>query len=365
MAFRAKSGHLGWTLLFFVAACGSGASGIPVDPDWPTRAELLAQIPSPERNPLTSEGVDLGRALFFDPLLSGDNQVSCATCHQPALGFADGEVLSEGGVSGEATLRHSPALLFLAWMDGYFWDGGGSDLESQAFAPLVEPTEMGQDLDELMEELAAHPTYPARFEAAFEEGLTLANVVRALAQFQRTLISVDAPFDRVMRGEDAALSPAAARGYAVFAQRCAACHGGVAFTDHSYRNNGLDASFPDDDVMLAWGRGRITMDPADKGKFKVPSLRNVTVTSPYMHDGRFATLSEVIDHYRSGVRNSPTLDPLLRRADGALGLPVSDLETADLLAFLDALTDLSFLNDPDYAAEPALSAGVAMERSDP
>ena len=334
--------------LLTAVACHSDGPDLPIDPSWPTRSELVEDIPSPERNPLTPAGLALGRALFFDTLLSGNNEVSCATCHQPLLGFADGLVLNDTGVTGEPTLRHSPALMFLAWMDAYFWDGGGADLESQAFAPLVEEGEMGQDLEELMEELASHPSYPARFDAAFEDGLTLANVVRALAQFQRTLISVDAPFDRHMRGEDRSLDHAARRGYGVFAAYCMGCHQGVAFTDYSYRNNGLDASFPDDDLMVAWGRGRITMNPDDKGKFKVPSLRNVTVTAPYMHDGRFKTLREVLDHYRFGVQDSPTLDSQLRRADGKLGFPLTDADVTDLLAFLASLYDEGFINDVAY-----------------
>jgi cytochrome c peroxidase len=337
-------------LVLAVPACQSEAPGLPRDSNWPTRAELLAEVPSPERNPLTPAGIALGRSLFFDVLLSGNNEVSCATCHQPSLGFADGLVLSDKGVTGQPTLRHSPALLFLAWMPSYFWDGGGADLESQAFAPLVEDGEMGQDLDELMEELATHPTYPGQFAAAFDDGLTLPNVVRALAQFQRTLISVDASFDRYMRGEETTLSASAMRGYAVFTEHCMACHQGVAFTDYSYRNNGLDTSFPDENLKVAWGRGRITMDPDDKGKFKVPSIRNVTATAPYMHDGRFATLRDVIEHYRFGVKESPTLDPLLRRGNGDLGFVLTDTDVTDLLAFCEALHDEGFLTSPEYNA---------------
>jgi cytochrome c peroxidase len=320
-----------------------------VDPEWPTRAQLVAQIASPDRNPLTSQGVALGRALFFDPLLSGNNKVACATCHDPKRAFSDGEVLTDKGVAGTAVLRHSPVLMHLAWMDGYFWDGGGSDLESQAFAPLVDAREMDQDLDELVEELASHPSYPAMFEAAFGDGLTLANVVRALAQFERTLISVDAPLDAYLRGERDVLSEAAKRGFDVYGVHCGTCHAGVFFTDFSYRNNGLDSEFSEDNLKLAWGRGRITLDPDDIGKYKVPSLRNVMVTAPYMHDGRFPSIQHVLDHYRYGVKGFATLDPALKKPDGSLGLDLTDGEAEDLLVFLEALTDPAFLNDPSYS----------------
>ena len=243
--------------------------------------------------------------------------------------------------------RNTPALINLAWMDGYFWDGGGFDLESQAFAPIEHVDEMAQDLDGLLVELAAHPDYPSLFERAFEDGLTLPNVVRALAQFERTLLSANAPYDRFVRGEDPqAMTDDALQGLALFEDKCGACHATDFFTDQSYRNNGLDTVFSDDHERLAWGRARITDDVADLGKYKVPTLRNIAVTAPYMHDGRFESLEQVVNHYRLGVQDTETLDPALRGDEGSLGIAMTDDEAALLLLFLETLTDADFLTNP-------------------
>ena len=312
---------------------------------------LADAIPSPERNPLTIDGAALGRRLFYDPLLSANNEVACATCHIQEHAFSDGDSVSSAGVSGQALLRNTPALINLAWMGGYFWDGGGYDLESQAFAPIEHVDEMAQDLNELMDELAAHSDYLTLFSAAFEDGLTLPNVVRALAQFERTLISANAPYDRFVRGEDPdALTNVELHGLALFEGLCGGCHATDFFTDQSYRNNGLDTVYPDDHERVAWGRARITDDLADLGKYKVPTLRNIVLTAPYMHDGRFETLDDVLAHYRFGVQDTDTLDPLLRGDGGALGIPMTDDEAALLLLFLETLTDEDFLTNPAYSA---------------
>ena len=311
--------------------------------------DLLGPVPSPERNLMTEAGVALGRALFYDPILSRDGTVSCATCHQQERAFSDGDQRSAAGVSQQPLLRHTPALFNLAWMPAYFWDGGASDLESQAFAPLEHVDEMDRDLKQLLADLAVHPAYPRRFERAFSDGLTLPNVVRALAQFERSLISTGAPYDRWMRGEDSAdFGGEELAGYAVFQTHCSSCHGGPFLTDFSYRNNGLDGVFPEDDLRVAWGRARITEEPSDMGAFKVPSLRNVTRTAPYMHDGRFDSLDAVLAHYRFGIKDSPTLDPRLRQQDGSLGLALTDAEVLLLRHFLAALTDETFLTNPAH-----------------
>jgi len=312
---------------------------------------LADVIPSPERNPLTAEGIELGRRLFYEPLLSANNEVACATCHIQQFAFSDGMAKSSAGVSGQPLLRNTPALINLAWMEGYFWDGGGYDLESQAFAPIEHVDEMAQDLNALMTELAAHPEYPVLFDTAFEDGLTLPNVVRALAQFERTLISANSRYDRFVRGEDsAALTSTELQGKTLFQDKCGGCHASNFFTDQSYRNNGLDTVFPDDHERLAWGRARITDDLADLGKYKVPTLRNITLTAPYMHDGRFETLTEVLEHYRAGVQDSQTLDEALRRDDGSFGIAMTDEDALLIRAFLETLTDDSFITNPVFAS---------------
>ncbi len=287
--------------------------------------------------------------LFHDPMLSSSNDVACATCHVQQYAFSDGRVVSHAGVSGQPLLRNTPALMNLAWMDGYFWDGGGYDLESQAFASIKHVDEMAQDLNALMDELASDIAYPSMFKEAFEDGITLPNVVRALAQFQRTLISADSRYDRYVLGEDpTALTVLELQGLGLFEQKCGECHGTVFFTDQSYRNNGLDTTFPMDHERLAWGRARITDDLSDLGKYKVPTLRNIALTAPYMHDGRYADLVEVLTHYRTGVQPSETLDESLRSDHGPLGIPMTDDEALAIVAFLETLTDDAFVSNPAF-----------------
>jgi cytochrome c peroxidase len=335
-----------WVFLSCLAALACDARPTsPTEAAGALDASFASPIPSPERNPITPAGVALGRALFYDPVLSSNGQVSCATCHEQRLAFSDGEALGTAGVSGRPLLRHSPALINLAWMDGYFWDGGGFDLESQAFGPLGHPDEMNLTLAELVQKLSDTDDYPALFEAAFDDGITLPNVVRALAQFERTLISDRAKYDAWRRG-DAQLTAAEAAGFEVFDLHCSGCHAPPFFTDQRYRNNGLDTEFSEDHEQLAWARARITLDPADIGKHKVPTLRNVAVTAPYMHDGRFATIDDVLNHYRFGVLDSPTLDPALA-TDGLLGIALTETEVDDLAAFLSTLTDPHFLTRAD------------------
>lgn len=305
---------------------------------WPVPANLGAELPQPERNPITAEGVALGRALFFDPRLSGSGSLACATCHRPRLAHSDGLVRSTGA-SGEPLLRHTPALVNLAWMDGYFWDGGAHDLESQVFAPLFGRSEMNADADALLAWLAADPEYDAAFVGAFGRGPSLPLLARAIAQFERTLVSASSRYDCYVRGEDpTALSEHEQRGLRLFRRHCATCHVPDLFTDGGYHNTGLDAVFPEDHERLAWGRGRITHSRLDIGKFKTPTLRNVAITAPYMHDGRFATLQDVLDHYRRGLVRSTTLAPELTDPERSPA-GIDDDGSAAIIAFLHALTD--------------------------
>ncbi len=305
-------------------------------------------IPTFEDNPLTPEGVSLGRWLFYSPVLSINGQVSCATCHPQAHAFAAAEPLTRLGVSGQSLVRHTPALINMAWMNGLFWDGGSKNLESLSLAPITHPDEMGRVyLAGLMEQLASNPEVVRRFEQAFGPGgLTLGNLLRALAQFQRTLVSADSPYDRWRRGEPGAdLSPQALAGLELVQRHCTPCHGTELFTDNSFHNNGLDTHFGSGEDVTR-GRGRITLRPEDEGRYKTPTLRNVAVTAPYMHDGRIATLDAVLEHYRHGMVPSATLDAAFLRGSAPPGLSLDDEEKASILAFLETLTDESFLADP-------------------
>ncbi|HYE78302.1 MAG TPA: cytochrome c peroxidase, partial [bacterium] len=286
--------------------------------------------------------------LFYDRRLSGTNTLSCASCHDPDKAFSDGVALTSGGASGRPLLRHTPALQNLAWATGYFWDGGAADLESLAFGPITHPDEMAQDLTGLETELRAVAAYGPLFEAAFPgEGITAVTIARGLAQFQRTLISGNSAYDRWVRREaGAGLTADEQAGLVVVRQKCGTCHAGELFTDMGYHNNGLDTAYSEAHERVAWGRARISSRLEDIGKYKTPTLRNVELTAPYMHDGRFATLEQVLDHYEGHVKESATLDPVLRRPDGGRGIRLTGEERRQIRAFLGALTDTSFTRDP-------------------
>lgn len=343
--------------LLLMGACGEGPSSPDAEGPFPRHLPVgMTSIPSPPDNPLTPDGIALGRWLFHSPRLSSNGQVSCATCHEQARAFADDAALTRRGVSRRPLMRHAPALINLAWMEGLFWDGGSKNLESLALAPLTHPDEMGNSqLSSIMAWLSSEPEFAQRFEDAFgPDGLTLSNLLRALAQFQRTLVSADSRYDRWRRGEPgASLSPQEQHGLALVQRHCATCHATELFTDNAYHNNGLDsnAAFGEGEAATR-GRGRVTQHPEDIGRFKTPTLRNVAVTAPYMHDGRLATLEDVLEHYRGGMVASTTLDAVFQREGPSPGLSLDDSEKDAILAFLHALTDEPFLTASELAPPP-------------
>lgn len=298
-------------------------------------------------NPASQAGVQLGRMLFYDKRLSANNQVSCASCHNPKLAFSDGVRLSNAGVSAAALLRHSPALFNLAWANnGLFWDGGATNLESQAFAPLTAHDEMAQDLNQLVTELQSVPEYVSGFHQAFNEPVNAQNVAKALAQFERSLVSAGSKYDRYRLGINReTLTADELEGWKLVREKCQGCHAGELFTDQSYHNNGIDSDFSNTEHEgIRQGRYRISYNTADLGKFKTPSLRNVAWTAPYLHDGRFITLEEVIEHYSTGIKGSATLSSAL--PEGGFGF--SKKEKRQMIAFLHTLTDHSFIENPDH-----------------
>lgn len=299
-------------------------------------------------NPVTAEGAALGRQLFFDTRLSANNKISCASCHLQSKAFSDGVAFSNAGVSGTSLLRHAPALFNLAWAaNGFFWDGGSTNLESQAFGPLTAHDEMGQNLTELVAELNAVPLYVSSFKTVFNEEIKPQNIVKALARFQRALISASSKYDDYKLGKPGAnLTSIELKGMSLVRAKCQGCHTGELFTDFNYHNNGIDSDFTNTDHDgIYQGRYRISYDLADLGSFKTPSLRNLLFTAPYMHDGRFATLENVIDHYSENIRDSPTLDPLLPQK----GMNLSKEEKEAIMAFLSTLTDYNFIGNPVFS----------------
>lgn len=343
-----------------VCSCSSGDdveqidnpsySATPIELDIPAFfKESIIDPVIPVSNPLTEEGVALGKKLFFDPILSVDRTISCADCHPPLTSFSDTDQFSEG-VQGRMGNRNAMPLFNLAWNfdERFFWDGAATSLENQVFHPVTDSVEMANTWQEVVTDLEADASYPELFYAAFaEEGIDSLKVAKAISQFERTLISGNSKFDKFLVGE-VQLTAQEENGLAVFLDEtrgdCFHCHGNPnnpLWTDNLFHNNGLDSSFTD------LGLGKITGDPADNGKFKTPSLRNLTFTAPYMHDGRFETLTEVVAHYSEGLQNSETIDPLMKKvAQG--GVQLTDKDKEDLVAFLVTLTDSTFVNDPKF-----------------
>jgi cytochrome c peroxidase len=321
----------------------AGCSDSPAPDPGPTPVTLIIPdgfppLDIPADNPTTVEGIDLGRRLFFDPILSGDGTLACAGCHRPELSFSDPRRFSLG-IDGTAGTRNAPGLANTGGNPDQFWDGRDSTLEAQALRPVPDETEMHLPWSEAVEKLQNHPAYRALFAAAFPgQAITADLVTMAIAQFERTLISADSEYDRWKRG-DATFTAAERRGFDLFFNEigdCFHCHGPPLFTDQSYRNNGLDANPADP------GREAVTGNPGDHGRFRSPSLRNVGVTAPYMHDGRFATLEDAIRHYND-TKVSLSVDPLM------LGRKtMTEEQIADIAAFLRTLTDEAFLADPAH-----------------
>jgi len=289
-------------------------------------------------NPVTPAGFALGRRLFYDPILSRDGSVACGSCHQQFAAFAHLDHRVSHGIGGINGKRNTPGLFNLAWQPDLMWDGSVHHLELQPVAPMSNPVEMGGSLALAVDKLRRDARYPELFAQAFgSPGVDSQRLLRALAQFTGTLVSADSRYDRYVQGREA-FTPQERAGLDLFRQHCAACHREPLFSDFSYRNNGLDAAPRDA------GRAVISGRAEDQGRFRVPSLRNVSLTAPYMHDGRYETLEQVLDHYAAGIQPSPTLDPLL-----ANGLPLTAGDREALLAFLDTLSDENFIHDRRFA----------------
>jgi cytochrome c peroxidase len=281
----------------------------------------------PPQNPLRADRVALGERLFFDPALSRDGTVACASCHLPSVAFADPRPLSLG-VEGRAGLRNSPSLLNVAYRTSFFWDGGALFLESQALVPLEDEREMDHPVETVVEQLAADPAYAALFAEAFDgEGPSVRTLTYALGAYQRTLVSAPVALDRYRAGDTDALPADARRGLALFEQHCQRCHAGPLLTTEGFENNGVTVTEADP------GRERITHDAAERGTFRVPSLRGVARTAPYFHDGRHETLEAVVLHYDRGGDGTPGQSAAVRP------LRLSPAERADLVAFLRTLDD--------------------------
>jgi cytochrome c peroxidase len=306
-------------------------------------AERLIAPIIPANNPLTEEGVALGKKLFFDSILSGDGSQSCASCHNPKKAFTDQQQFSDG-IQGKFGKRNAMPLFNLAWNfdERFAWDGKEFGLEEQALEPVSNPIEMHANWKKVADRLQQNKAYPNLFFKAFGTSkIDSILVTKAIAQFERTLISGNSKFDQFLR-EETTLTPEEQNGFDVFMDEakgdCFHCHGSdnnPLWTDNKFHNNGLDATFQD------IGLAEVTGNPNDNGKFKSPSIRNLAFTAPYMHDGRFTTLEEVIDHYSEGLKKSATIDPLMKNVNNG-GVQLSTRDKTDLKAFLITLSDNDF-----------------------
>lgn len=327
-----------------VAACGGdSALEAAAEPEsWLSVPGDFPALPSPSDNELTEERAALGKRLFFDRRLSRTEEISCASCHVQSAAFSDPRRFSVG-VEGRVGARNAPALVNAAWGKSFFWDGGVPSLELQAIGPIQNELEMDMTLEAVAERLSSDAALVADFVTSYGEGPSEFTIPRAIASFVRALVSGDSAYDRFRRGDRSALSPAAQRGLALFTGErgeCFHCHADFNLAIDEFRNNGIAPDDPDR------GRAIITLSELDVGRFKVPTLRNIAVSAPYMHDGSLETLTDVVEQYDAGGRGHPNTDPLLK----PLGL--SSEEKQDLVRFLESLTDRTFLEDARFAPSP-------------
>ena len=332
---------VGASLLFIGAAKDDGYG--PYKPT-PLKFIIPAGWPKPStdifaKNKLTEEGFQLGKKLFYDGRLSKDGEVSCASCHQQFAAFSTYDHDFSHGVNNTFSSRNAPALFNLAWMTALHWDGGINHIEVQPLTPLTAANEMGETLDSVLIKIKADDNYRRMFKAAFgDAAVTSQLMLKALAQFTGSLVSANSKYDKVKNGEEH-FTAFEQNGYEVFKTNCAGCHKEPLFTDNNFHNNGLTLNRFND-----MGRQKITLLPGDSLKFKVPSLRNVQLSFPYMHDGRFYTLANVIDHYNN-LQQQPGLDTLLKNK-----IAINSTQKNQLIYFLYTLTDTSFTKNKRFAA---------------
>lgn len=362
-----------WSLIValaaLVGACNKSSSdepqpepptGIPTPVQWTKPAHFPDPVYDLSKNPLTAEGIELGKFLFYDGILSRTDNIGCGTCHQQQAAFTHhGHDLSHG-VDDLIGTRNAPSVQNMAWSTSFFWDGGVHDMDLVPSVPIQNKVEMDERVSNVIDKLRKTPVagaekqvdYPKMFKAAFgTDEITADRMMQALSQFMMTMVSATSRYDYYKRGDASALTAQEKSGLTIFQQKCGSCHAGELFTDQSFRNNGLTPNRIKDQ-----GRYAITLNDDDRLKFKVPSLRNIGLTAPYMHDGRFNTLEQVLDHYandkpgsKDSIYVSSTLDPLLNVAGQKRGINLTGTEKQAIIAFLRTLNDDDFIKDKRFA----------------
>ncbi len=318
---------LGSTILLSIIVSASRAEG-PYKLEMPLGLQEQAAY-IPDDNPMTPEKIALGKMLYFDKRLSADGTVACATCHIPRFGFTDGRPVATG-IKGQKGGRSAPTVINRLFSKEQFWDGRAADLEDQALGPIQAPIEMGNTLEGMVANLDKIQGYRDQFKKVFGTDVTKEGVAKAIASFERTVLSGNSPFDRYEAGDKQALSPSARRGLELFRGKaqCQVCHAGFNFTDEGYHNIGVGMDKPKPDL----GRYNVTKQEEDKGAFKTPTLRHIHATAPYMHDGSHKTLMEVVEFYNKGGTPNPHLSKEIKP------LNLTQQEKADLVTFLHGLT---------------------------
>ncbi len=335
--------------------CAMTAAAVAQSPRTEKKLEPLPPVAIPADNPMTPEKIELGKMLYFDPRLAGDSSLSCAKCHDPEKGFSNGLQMSDA-YPGTKHWRHVPTVLNSAYLKQLFWDGRANTLEDQAIGPIAAPIEMNQNYTHLVEKLSNIPEYRQRFKKVFNSDVNMDNLAKAIAAFERTIVSQSGPVDKFLKGDKNALTASQKRGMDLFTGKanCIACHHGPLLTDHDFHTTGVpeieplktesdriatrhffatDQKYPNPRTVEAdYGRELITKSQSDRGKFKTPSLRELRWTAPYMHNGALETIEDVVEFYMKGGGEHPNKDPLLKPFE------LTDQELDDLVAFLEALS---------------------------
>lgn len=350
---KTERGHSGllWVFSLFMVLILSSCSDEVIEP---IEKDEVYSIESPSGfpkmtfditgNPVTVNGVALGKKLFYEGKLSRNNTISCGFCHIQEYAFTHHGHNVSHGIDDRLGIRNAPAIQNMAFLKNYTWDGVSHNLDERSLVPITTDFEMDSSLPEAVGKLSADAKYRHMFKAAFgDENITGERILKAISQFMVTMVSADSKYDQYKKGQ-AAFTEEEIQGMNLFQQKCASCHSGELFTDESFRNTGMYYNAQFDDR----GRYRVTLDWNDNMKFRVPSLRNVEYTAPYMHDGRFYTLDAVMNFYSDQVEDNPNLDPQLKQ-NGHLGIPMNTQEKQVIIAFLKTLSDKKFISDPKFA----------------
>ncbi len=326
-------------VVLIAISCEKDDSSVPAHPAfWETPLGFPPPIYHFSNNPRRAEVFELGRKLFYDPILSLDSTISCSSCHHQHLAFSDSTAFSIG-INNRIGRRNSPALFNLAWQPHFMWDGGINHIEVMPLAPITDSLEMAIPFKNLLDKLNQNESYKKAFQFAWgTDSISDQTLLWSLTQFMAALISADSPYDHYIRGDSSALHSDQIQGMALFKQHCASCHQMPLFTTYGFANNGTYQVGKDP------GRETITQKIEDRGRFKIPSLRNIALTAPYMHDGRYKNIDEVLLHYSSTIANDNSVDEALSG-----GIPLTDSEQKKIISFLHALTDQTLINNPHFS----------------